>query len=405
LKKIWFFNFTDPIPSNNSNFSRRHESLVNNLALKGNHITWVTNNFSHTQKKHLHADACHTKLKILKLNSLGYKKNISFRRIFHNILLSFSVFTLIIKTPKRLKPEIILISFPPIETSFILSILSRIYRIKLLIDVRDLHPEVFHDLFKSVFTRALMHVVLMPYRLMVLSTLRLSDSIFTTSPDFSHYLKKKYRLNVLPKSFYHWYKDDGINEKDLNKFFFTAHIRNYISSVNDPVVFSYCGSLSKRMDFLNFIEVFKSINDRSKILVLCGSGDQFDTLKKKASSSKNIFVSSQVSREEVSAIYKISDYGLLPYPPDIDFQLAPPTKLSEILFHNLKVICSEDTYIHKNLSNKIIGEYYKFNDFSSLRRSIIKSSKTDPIDPINKEYWKKNFNYSISSAMSEEILL
>ena len=91
------------------------------------------------------------------------------------------------------------------------------------------------------------------------------------------------------------------------------------------------------------------------------------------------------------------------YPPDIDFQLAPPTKLSEMLSHNLKIICSENTYVHKNLKDKITSYYYKFNDFNSLIEVIRQIQKVDETDTINKDFWSRNLNYPISSAMSDEI--
>ena len=71
------------------------------------------------------------------------------KRILHNILLSFSICVFILKSSKSSRPDIIFSSFPPIETSFVLSIISKIYGLKFLIDFRDLHPEVFRDVFKG----------------------------------------------------------------------------------------------------------------------------------------------------------------------------------------------------------------------------------------------------------------
>ena len=403
MKKIWFFNFTDPLPSTNNKFLRRHESLALDLSNKGYDVTWVTDTFSHTQKIHFVGDSFHPRLKIIKLSSIGYSRNISLRRILHNIFLSISVFSLMIRTPKRLKPEIAMISFPPIEPSFVLGILSKIFGIKFLIDFRDLHPDIFYNVFKSILMKALMSIALIPYRLMVFCILHLSNQTFTTSPDVSNFLKHKYRLKQLPKSFYHWYKSENNLQENHNDQSFQLKIKEYIYSVSDPVVLSYCGALSRRLDFMNLVKAFKRLEDSSKILVLCGSGDQLEEIKQQASSCKNIFVAPNIPREGVSAIYNLSDYGLLPYPPDIDFQLAPPTKLSEMLSHNLKIICSENTYVHKNLKDKITSYYYKFNDFNSLIEVICQIQKVDETDTINKDFWSRNLNYPISSAMSDEI--
>ena len=405
-KKIWFINFTDPIPSSKNKILRRHESLAINLANQGHNITWITDTFSHTKKAHISNESMHSSMNIMQLNSLGYKKNISVKRILHNILLSFSAFALILKTSKSSRPDMIFASFPPIETSFVLSIITKLYGVSFLIDFRDLHPEVFRDVFKGKFMKAFSTLILFPYRFMVFVTLKLSHKVFTTSPGVSHFLKSKYRLKKLPSSYYHWYKgNDDLENKQINHDFFVQKIRDYIDRFEKPIIFTYCGVLSNRLDLTNFVKVFQSIKDNSKVLVLCGSGDQLEIIKKEASLQKNIFISPHVSREEVSELYSLSDYGILPYPPAIDFCLAPPTKLSELLYHNLKIICSRDTYIFQNYANKIDCDYYKFNNFNSLREIVINSQKVyKKKSTTNRELWDKSFSHRMSSTMAKEII-
>lgn len=405
FKKIWFINFTDPIPSSKNKILRRHESLAINLANQGHNITWITDSFSHTKKAHTSDESIHSSMKIMQLNSLGYKKNISVRRILHNIFLSFSTTALILKTSKSSRPDMIFSSFPPIETSFVLSVISKLYGVRFLIDFRDLHPEVFRDVFKGKFMKALSTLILFPYRVMIFVTLKLSHKVFTTSPGLSHYLKSKYRLKKLPRSYYHWYKgNDDLENKQIDHYFFVQKIRDYIDRFEEPIIFTYCGVLSNRLDLMNFVKVFQSIKDSSKVLVLCGSGDQLEIIKKEVSFQKNIFVSSHVSREEVFELYSLSDYGILPYPPAIDFCLAPPTKLSELLYHNLKIICSKDTYIFQNYSNKIDCDYYKFNNFKSLRELVINSQKIYKKKSTNREFWEKSFSHRMSFSMAKEII-
>lgn len=405
FKKIWFINFTDPIPLSENKIPRRHESLAINLANQGHNITWITDTFSHTKKTHTSDKPIHSCIKIMQLNSLGYKKNISLKRILHNILLSFSICVFILKSSKSSRPDIIFSSFPPIETSFVLSIISKIYGLKFLIDFRDLHPEVFRDVFKGKFMKALSTLILFPYRFMVFVTLKLSHKVFTTSPGISDYLKAKYRLKKLPSSYYHWYKgNNDLENKQINDYFFVQKIRDYIDRFEAPIIFTYCGVLSNRLDLINFVKAFQSIKDSSKVLVLCGSGDQLEIIKKEASFQKNIFVSSHVSREEVSQLYSLSDYGILPYPPAIDFCLAPPTKLSELLYHNLKIICSKDTYIFQNYLNKIDCDYYEFNNFESLREIVLNSQKYYKKKSTNREFWEKGLSHRMSHSMAKEII-
>ena len=131
----------------------------------------------------------------------------------------------------------------------------------------------------------------------------------------------------------------------------------------------------------------------------------FNILKQASEGQKNIFVKEQISREEVSDIYKISDFGILPYPADLDFQLAPPTKLAEILYHNLSIISSESTYVQKYFSKKINAKFYKFDNYTSLFSVIDKMSHDKFVNKnANHNLYNQHFNIDQLETMVEEIL-
>ena len=82
------------------------------------------------------------------LRTIPYKKNICVRRL----LVTFSRIKIIFGSKKtKEKPDLIYVSFPPIETSLAAVVYAKINKIKIIIDVRDLWPEIFLIRFNKLF--------------------------------------------------------------------------------------------------------------------------------------------------------------------------------------------------------------------------------------------------------------
>lgn len=408
MSKIWIFNFTDPPPQYSSNHKRRHESLAYELLHLGNDVHWILDSFSHAHKAHFKLPTKESNIEIdtTLVRSIGYKKNISLRRIIHNYFLSISsVYIFFKKMISEGRPNKVLVSFPPIEVSFALVLICKLFGISIVLDYRDLHPDIFPMTARSKISKSIISLFIFPYTLMVRWSLRNASKVFTTSPGTSNYLFNKYRLKIVPSSYYHYFQSELLETSDTKLNPIKDTIINYKKDFSNSRIFSYCGTLSRRLDLLNFIEVFKDIDDKSNILFICGSGDMFNILKQASKGQKNIFVKEQISREDVSDIYKISDFGILPYPADLDFQLAPPTKLAEILYHNLSIISSESTYVQKYFSKKINAKFYKFDNYTSLFSVIDKMSHDKFVNKnANHNLYNQHFNIDQLETMVEEIL-
>jgi len=408
LSKIWIFNFTDPPPQISSDHSRRHEFLAHHLSSSGHDIHWILDSFSHSSKTHLKPsyEESNLDLGVTMIRSMGYKKNISIRRLFHNHFLSMSsLYIFIKKIINEGKPNKVLVSFPPMEVSFALVIICKLFGISIIVDYRDLHPDIFPIIATNKILKLIITLFIKPYSLMVGWSLRNATRVCTTSPDVSHYLFKKYSLKKLPLSFYHCFKAIPKKSSDLKLGPIAYMIMNYKKTFSNPRIFSYCGTLSKRLDLLNFIQVFKNIPDKSNILFICGSGDMLDTLKQESKGQRNIIIKEHLSREEVFQIYDISDYGILPYPEELDFQLAPPTKFAEILHHNLSIISSKSTFVHRHFSEEINAKFYKFGNYASLYSIIdgIIHQTNFVINDVNYNLYKQHFDISKLEKMVKEI--
>ncbi|MDB9967906.1 hypothetical protein OAE17_04410 [Gammaproteobacteria bacterium] len=403
--KLWIFNFTDPPPQKSNLQKRRHEAVAFKLMHLGHNVHWVLDSFSHTKKTYISKEdvLVESGLSVTVIPSLGYKKNISLKRILHNIFLAIvSSYTLLKKIYINGKPDKVLVSFPSIEVSFALSLICRALNIPFYIDFRDLHPEVFLTIKKNKLLRFLIFLFIIPYSFMVKIILRNAHRVFTTSPSVSKYLQKKYKLKNTPNSFFHCFEGSDIHKDGDSAL--VKKIQNYKTQCVNPIIFSYCGTLSTRLDLITFVRAFKALEDKSNILCICGSGDMLNMLLQEAHGHENIFINSEISRQEVSRIYKISNFGILPYPEALDFQLAPPTKLSEMLFYDLTIISSESTYLQRNLLSEVNSVFYKFANLESLSLSIQDVSNKIFKSEVNHLCYKKYFSSQELDKMTEEIL-
>lgn len=107
-------------------------------------VEFLMTNFSHREKKFNSKSDCFKFLNSQKLNinfkffkSFGYKSNISFSRLFFNLLFSIQIFFYLLT---KKKSTVLINSIPP-ELLFFVSLSSFFRGHKIILDVRDIWPD------------------------------------------------------------------------------------------------------------------------------------------------------------------------------------------------------------------------------------------------------------------------
>ena len=123
MKTIWIFQSGEPLQIDGNDLRPMRAIYLTNFLIKNNYkvVLW-SSDFYH-QKKHHRTD----KFSSIKVNDLltvqlipspGYKKNLSFKRLYDHFVLAKNLK----KYLKRVNYEIpshLILGFPPIETSFV----------------------------------------------------------------------------------------------------------------------------------------------------------------------------------------------------------------------------------------------------------------------------------------------
>lgn len=141
---IWLITVGEPVPDIDNENPRllRTGVLAEKLGSRGHAVTWWTSTFDHYAKVHRSpedATCFWSNVKIRMLHSVGYKRNISFRRFAEHsgVARKFAQEARTVESP-----DIIFCSLPTIELSSAAVQYGLERNIPVLLDVRDLWPDV-----------------------------------------------------------------------------------------------------------------------------------------------------------------------------------------------------------------------------------------------------------------------
>ena len=337
-KYILIVRQSEPLKIDNENARLWRASLIhkycNDLGLKS---VYLTSTFSHYNKKQRFDKT--TKLSgkengtFVFLRTPGYKHNISLLRFIDHLIFGIKTGFYIIKDRKKIKT--IFASHPTIEGAFVSVVLGRIFRIKVIVDVRDLWPDLYYDIIgKSLISKIFLSLALLPYVFMTRMTFSFARYISApTTPylnwaDKKSFIKTAKTLIKLPFA----YPDSQRINTDLRPAFLSGY-KGYKVCV-------FIGTLNENMfDFLSIDTAVKRFNKKI-VFVIAGDGSGKKTLEKYFCNDNNVIFPGWISKNEILNLMQYSDFALAPYIPIDNFEMHVPNKIVEYLSEGLPVIYS-----------------------------------------------------------------
>jgi hypothetical protein len=161
---IWLVTIGEPLPHKNNNL-RLHRTgiLAKYISECSDHkVCWWTSNFNHFTKEHIFKSEtdfeANSNLCIIALHGKGYKRNVSIDRIIDHKQIADSFRERIAASQK---PDVIVAAFPTLELCEICTTFGNKFNIPVLIDYRDMWPEVFVDIAPSIL-KSIIKVALSP---------------------------------------------------------------------------------------------------------------------------------------------------------------------------------------------------------------------------------------------------
>ncbi len=395
--KIWLVNEGENLPGDDNNPRlQRMGLLAYVMADHGVDVTWWQSTYNHYQKKFRYDEdkdiQLGEKFEMKLIHSIGYKKNVCVRRMVHETITARKFYR---KAEEMLeRPDVMVVAMPTIiQTSYAVKFAKK-NNIPIVVDVRDLNPDVFTAPFKGIF-KAAVSVGIVPLKYMLSKALKHADGIVGTTQQYLdwalNYAKRPQGSN--DEVFFVSYKDTGVKPKATEKKW-----RDY--DFTGKIVCCFFGQFGKLVDFDTIIDCVRKYKDAGNfdyIFLLCGTGEKLEYYQEKAKDLDNVVLPGWVNKDDIAAIGSISDVGLMAYKPNDNFEKQMPNKFSEYLSLGL-VIGLQPTGVMKDLINsKQCG--FSYSDVDSLK-SALNALKEDPY---NLEEMKKKSRTVFENSFSSDV--
>ncbi len=345
--------------------------LASSLRLQGHDVTWWTSTFDHYRKTQRWEDDNTSVLdehyRLQAVHSPGYAKNVSIRRIVDHNLHARRVGRRMFAEPDR--PHAILCSLPTLELCRVAVDCGHVFGIPVIVDIRDLWPDIFVDA-----VPAWLHWAARPALL----------PMFRTA---AHVCSRATAITGITPAFVDWgLAYAGRSRSDLDRDFplgylnrshplpTMAEARQFWSDVGlDRLVglrVCFFGSLSWTMadEMFTVIEAARQLQMHGDNVqfVICGSGEKLETYREAAQGCDNIVFPGWVDAPGIRAIMEMSSVGLLPYRSRDDFVRSIPNKVAEYLSGGLPIVSSLRGVTEALLRENDCGVTYQNENAASL---------------------------------------
>lgn len=344
----------------------RYTILGKKLSEENHEITWLASNFSHHTKKHRYPESKKLKVnsnfKLSLVKSPGYKKNVSLKRIFSELVYSKRAIQI-------LKDEIdnvdmIIVSGTNFTSQSLAVNFAHANNIPIIIDVLDIWPEVFLNAFPA-FLRPFINLLFKPFYWIRKNDFKRASGIVFCTNSFKDHLIEITPSNLKKNSTVTYLCSASFTDNILN---IAINANNFLpkKEIND-IWFTYAGSLGDQYDLRCLKEVFISLQEKQEIkLLVAGDGPKKNLFSK--ISTKNIYFLGKLDHLKLIELYKKTDILMCSYSKNS--KVSMPTKAFDAINHNLPIITSIDGDLGDLIKSNKIGYFYAAGSSVSMSNII-----------------------------------
>ena len=361
--RIWLVTIGEPLPVDNAN-DRLHRSgmLANLLVSKGHEVVWWTSTFDHARKEQrfnmdtsIEINDC---FNIRLLHSINYIKNMSINRIINHYAIAHKFSKL---ARLELQPDIILCSFPTIELSLAATKYGKERNVPVVIDVRDLWPDIIVDLFPKKI-RWLVEAALFVFFKNTRKVFRECTSIIGVSDGYLRWglLYAGRKRNINDAVFPLCYKKPVVTDTQFKD----AEVKlKDIDVDSSKIICWFVGMFGKTYNLSTVIDAAhqldkKSINNVQ--FVLSGDGENYSKWFKQAQGLSNVVFTGWVDFPQIAYLMSITDIGLAAYAEGAPQGL--PNKIFEYLCAGVPILSSLKGETETLLTSSGCGLTYNASD-------------------------------------------
>ncbi len=353
--RVWLVTIGEPLPIDSANERLLRTGIVAEaLVARGHDVVWWTSAFNHSLKS-FRANEDRSiqlgpKLRLELLYGGGYRRNISIDRIRDHRRLAARFQELAASAPP---PDIIQCSFPPVELSLAAVEFGRSKGIPVILDIRDLWPDVFWDVAPRVL-RPVARFATQHWTRDVRRACAGASHIWGHAPAFVEWgLEHAGRAGtshdrVFPHAYVDWQPSDA-QRREAEATWDSLGVRRDDGSTT----VCFTGTIGHQFDMETVLDAAAQLRAHPIRFVMCGTGDQLDRLRQRAAGLSNCIWPGWRTRFEIWTLLRRASIGLAPYIRRTDFLATIPNKAAEYFSANLPVALSLD----EGLLHGLLHEY------------------------------------------------
>lgn len=351
------------------------------LAERGHDVTWWSSTFNHMLKKRLFDDdvriAVRPGLELRLLKSLGYKTNISMARLRDHRQIAARFAAAATASPT---PDIVVCAMPTIELSLAASRYGARVGVPVVMDVRDMWPDVFLDSVPAALRPIAKLALTSLYREARLACSGAAAISGVTEAFVSWGLRVGERARTrLDKAFPMGYKTEPPSEDEIadgERYWDTLGV----TRASGEFVVCFFGTLGRQFDLETVIDVARRFDREGKLFrfVLCGTGDKHELYRRMAEGVKSILFPGWVNAAQIYTLQRRSAVGLNPLVDTANFRANINNKAIEYMSAGLPAVSSPDRGVLADLiRDRQCGVTYASGDADGLY-SALEAARRDP---------------------------
>jgi glycosyltransferase involved in cell wall biosynthesis len=371
--KIWLCKHSEPLPLEKNSRKFRMGMLSDALKANGHEVIWWTSTFDHVKKEKLKiVTELPNKTQVIMLDGITYKKNVSIKRIINHSQIGkkFSLFA-----EKKDKPDVIFVSMPTLDFAYRAVKYAKKYNIPVVVDIRDLWPDVFLDLIPFSVLRK--EIFLTPWNKKLKWTLSNADYITAITEEYLKWALEKGNLSfneerhkVFPLGYKH---EDIVTENPFD---------------NNNLQITFAGTIGYHFDLETVFKAAKILQEEKVQFNIIGDGDLLKKYQSAYSNVRTIKFWGWKSGEELAALLKYSDIGIAPYNNTRNFVKNIPNKPYEYMANGLPILTCLKGATRTLIQKFDIGYFYESNNPEQLAFTI-KKILENPNEIEHKKYKSK----------------
>jgi len=294
------------------------------------------------------------------LRGCGYTKNVSLRRYTDHVWISrkFRVSSMMFE-----KPDVIVSCMPCHHLSYEAVRYAKLHRIPIVIDVRDLWPDIFLSGVRQPVVKALGRLALHHDFSRLRYLLKEADSVVAVSQGYLDWALHRAgkQAGPLDKVYYLGY------QRRKAAPYHGSRLPDGLRDLRNRPTLLFIGTFGLSYDLRLLLEVARDpkLAEMTGIrFILAGTGQQEVVLRQEARDLNNVVFTGWLGGQEIMELMRCGQAGILPYVPDAPQGI--PNKCFEYLAAGLPLISSLQGEMSNLIEKHKLGLNYRPGDRESL---------------------------------------